>query len=224
MSVQPHLPTAVFFDLDGTLADTAADLAAPVNAMRIERGLKPLPFDEYRPFASAGARGLLGIGLGATSDDDDFPQLRADFLQRYEQALVVHTRLFDGMPEVLAWLEQQTVRWGIVSNKHEYLVEQIVHGLHLQERAALAYGGDSAPRPKPYPDLLKRAARETGTTGKHCWYVGDDQRDIQAGKAAGMTTIAAAYGYCNPDDASQWGANHLIHHPLELLDLLKACR
>lgn len=217
------LPAAVFFDLDGTLADTADDLAAPVNLMRVERGLTPLPLAEYRPFASAGARGLLGIGLGVTPDDEHFPKLRDDFLNLYEKDIVVHTRLFDGMPAVLDWLESRNVRWGIVSNKMEYLVQQVVSGLGLAERAVLAYGGDSAPRPKPYPDLLKRALKESGLNASQCWYVGDDARDIQAGRAAGMITIAAAYGYCSPEAAASWGADHLIHSPTELLTMLKNC-
>lgn len=217
------LPAAVFFDLDGTLADTADDLAAPVNLMRVERGLTPLPLSEYRPFASAGARGLLGIGLGVTPDDQHFPKLRDEFLNLYEQNIVVHTRLFEGMPEVLDWLESRNIAWGIVSNKMEYLVQQVVSGLGITERAVLAYGGDSAPRPKPYPDLLKRALKETGLNASQCWYVGDDARDIQAGKAAGMITIAAAYGYCSPEAAANWNAHHLIRSPAELLAMLKQC-
>lgn len=214
------LPSAVFFDLDGTLADTADDLAAPVNLMRMERGLKPLPLSEYRPFASAGSRGLLGIGLGLNEDDEQYPAARDQFLQLYEQHIVVHTQLFDGMPYILDWLEEHGIQWGIVSNKLEYLVHQVCRGLQLDKRAAVAYGGDSAPRPKPYPDLLKRAMKATGTAPHQCWFIGDDARDIQAGKAAGMVTVAAAYGYAGSEAASHWGADYLIHHPLELLRFL----
>ena len=167
-------PAAVFFDLDGTLVDTADDLAAPVNHMREARGLKPLPLEEYRPFASAGSRGLLHIGLGATTDDPDYAALRAELLNRYEQEIAVHSRLFDGMPELLAWLEANGIRWGVISNKLEYLVRRLVQQLGLGHRLALAYGGDTAPRAKPWPDPLKMALQETGLTARQCVYIGDD--------------------------------------------------
>ena len=214
-------PAAVFFDLDGTLVDTADDLAAPVNHMREARGLKPLPLEEYRPFASAGSRGLLHIGLGATTDDPDYPALRTEFLTRYEQSIASHTRLFPGMPELLGWLETRQIRWGVISNKLEYLVHSLMDRLDLSHRAVLAFGGDSAPRPKPAPDLMQRALKETGLTGKQCIYIGDDQRDILAGRAVGMTTIAAAYGYCNPAEAANWGADHLVNSVAEFHALLQ---
>ena len=185
-------PAAVFFDLDGTLVDTADDLAAPVNHMREARGLKPLPLEEYRPFASAGSRGLLHIGLGATTDDPDYPALRTEFLNRYEQEIAVHSRLFDGMPELLAWLEANGIRWGVISNKLEYLVRRLVQQLGLGHRVALAYGGDTAPRAKPWPDPLKMALQETGLTARQCVYIGDDLRDIQAAHAVDMPAVAAA--------------------------------
>lgn len=221
MPLLKTLPAAVFFDLDGTLADTADDLAAPVNAMRQARGLKPLPLEEYRPFASAGSRGLLHIGLGATTDDPDYPALRTEFLERYEDSIASHTRLFPGMPELLDWLEARQIPWGIISNKLEYLVHALLVRLEMRERPVLAYGGDSAPRAKPAPDLMLRALKETGLTGKQCVYIGDDLRDIQAGKAVGMTTIAAAYGYCNPEEAAGWEADYLVNSPAEILALLK---
>lgn len=221
MPLLKTLPAAVFFDLDGTLADTADDLAAPVNAMRQARGLKPLPLEEYRPFASAGSRGLLHIGLGATTDDPDYPALRTEFLERYEDSIASHTRLFPGMPELLDWLEARQIPWGIISNKLEYLVHALLVRLEMRERPVLAYGGDSAPRAKPAPDLMLRALKETGLTGKQCVYIGDDLRDIQAGKAVGMTTIAAAYGYCNPEEAASWEADYLVNSPAEILALLK---
>lgn len=214
-------PAAVFFDLDGTLVDTADDLAAPVNHMREARGLKPLPLEEYRPFASAGSRGLLHIGLGATTDDPDYPALRAEFLNRYEQEIAVHSRLFDGMPELLAWLEANGIRWGVISNKLEYLVRRLVQQLGLGHRVALAYGGDTAPRAKPWPDPLKMALQETGLTARQCVYIGDDLRDIQAAHAVDMPAVAAAYGYGNPNEIPQWKADHVVTSPQEFLAMLK---
>lgn len=214
-------PAAVFFDLDGTLVDTADDLAAPVNHMREARGLKPLPLEEYRPFASAGSRGLLHIGLGATTDAPDYPALRAEFLNRYEQEIAVHSRLFDGMPELLAWLEANGIRWGVISNKLEYLVRRLVQQLGLGHRVALAYGGDTAPRAKPWPDPLKMALQETGLTARQCVYIGDDLRDIQAAHAVDMPAVAAAYGYGNPNEIPQWKADHIVASPQEFLAMLK---
>lgn len=214
-------PAAVFFDLDGTLVDTADDLAAPVNHMREARGLKPLPLEEYRPFASAGSRGLLHIGLGATTDDPDYPALRTEFLNRYEQEIAVHSQLFDGMPELLAWLEANGIRWGVISNKLEYLVHRLVQQLGLGDRVALAYGGDTAPRAKPWPDPLKMALQETGLTARQCVYIGDDLRDIQAAHAVDMPAVAAAYGYGNPNEIPQWKADHIVTSPQEFLAMLK---
>ena len=214
-------PAAVFFDLDGTLVDTADDLAAPVNHMREARGLKPLPLEEYRPFASAGSRGLLHIGLGATTDDPDYPALRTEFLNRYEQEIASRSRLFDGMPELLAWLEANGIRWGVISNKLEYLVRRLVQQLGLGHRVALAYGGDTAPRAKPWPDPLKMALQETGLTARQCVYIGDDLRDIQAAHAVDMPAVAAAYGYGNPNEIPQWKADHIVASPQEFLTMLK---
>ena len=214
-------PRAVFFDLDGTLADTADDLAAPVNAMRVQRGMSPLPVADLRPFASAGARGLIGKGLGIGKDDPRYEALRLEFLERYERDIVVHTRLFDGMAELLQRLDAEAIVWGIISNKIERYVRIIVERLGLAQRSVIAYGGDSAARPKPHPDLMLRALQTTGLAGADCIYVGDDLRDVVAGRAAGMKTVAAAYGYCGDADSPEdWGADALVRHPKELLPLL----
>ena len=218
-------PRAVFFDLDGTLADTAADLAAPVNAMRVERGLAPLPLDALRPFASMGARGLIGRGLGIAKEDPRFDALRDDFLRRYESAMVVHTHLFDGMRDVLDALETAGVAWGVVSNKVERYVRPILAELGMLGRAATAIGGDTTPFAKPHPEPLLHAARLADVRPADCVYVGDDLRDIEAGRAAGMLTVAAAYGFCGADDPPHaWGADALIAHPAELHALLRLDR
>jgi 2-phosphoglycolate phosphatase len=220
-----RMPRAVFFDLDGTLADTAADLAAPVNAMRIERGLDALPLQALRPFASRGARGLLGRGLGVDPSDPRFETLREDFLRRYEAAMVVHTRLFDGMAPVLEQLEQAGVIWGVVSNKVERYVRPILAALGVLERAATAIGGDTTAFAKPHPEPLLHAARLTRIAPGDCVYVGDDPRDVEAGRAAGMRTVAAAYGFCTDDPPPHaWGADALIAHPAELHALLRLPR
>jgi phosphoglycolate phosphatase len=218
-------PRAVFFDLDGTLADTAADLAAPVNAMRAERGLEPLPLEALRPFASMGARGLIGRGLGVDRGDPGFEALRVDFLRRYEAAMVVHTGLFPGMSEVLDALEAQGIAWGVVSNKVERYVRPILLALGLLQRSIATVGGDTTPFAKPHPEPLLHAARIAVIAPAECVYVGDDLRDIEAGQAAGMRTVAAAYGFCGEDrPPAAWGADALIASPSELHALLGLSR
>ncbi len=215
------VPQAVFFDLDGTLADTAEDLAAPVNAMRAERGLEPLPLAQLRPYASMGARGLILRGLGVEREAPEFEALRLDFLQRYEQAMCVRTRLFEGMAQVLEALDTAGMRWGVVSNKVERYVRPIMESLGVLERSAAAVGGDTTAFAKPHPQPLLHAARIASVDPRRCVYIGDDLRDVEAGRAAGMATVAAAYGFCG--DASPphtWGADALIERPIELISVL----
>jgi 2-phosphoglycolate phosphatase len=216
-------PLAVFFDLDGTLADTAEDLAAPIQAMRASRGLPPLPGSELRPLTSMGARGLIGKGFGFAPGHEEYEALRQEFMERYEAGLLDRTRLFDGMPDVLSALDQAGIRWGVISNKIERLVIPIVAGLGLSERSVCAIGGDTTAFAKPHPEPLLHGARLAGVDASRCVYVGDDKRDIEAGHAAGMVTVAAAYGYCGLESPPQdWGAHHLIQHPKELLEFLRA--
>lgn len=211
----------VLFDLDGTLADTAPDLGGAANRMRVARGMTALPLDELRPVASHGARGLLGRAFGVTPADAAFEELRQEFLREYEAALCVDSTIFPRMDETLAALEARGVRWGIVTNKVARFTEPLVRALGLAERAACVVSGDTAPRPKPDPAPLLHALGITGIEAHAAIYVGDDLRDVQAGRAAGMRTVAVSYGYLGEGlPLHAWGADHVIDTPAGLLDLL----
>jgi phosphoglycolate phosphatase len=189
--------------------------------MRQDRGLAPLPVEQLGKHASSGARGILGCALGVKPDDNEYESLRLEFLRGYEQGLVVHTALFPGMDRVLEFLESQSIAWGVVSNKTEKYVVPILQEMSLLQRSACAIGGDTAARAKPHPDPLLLAARQIEVAPEQCIYVGDDLRDIQAGHAAGMATVAAAYGYCGDDSPPHdWQAHAIVHDPVELLDLI----
>jgi len=211
----------VLFDLDGTLADTAPDLAATANAMRVARGFPPLPFDVLRPLASHGARGLLGRALDAAPGEPGFEDLRQEFFARYEAALCVHTRLFDGVDALLRALESGRRPWGIVTNKIARFTEPLVRALELDQRAACIVSGDTTAHAKPHPAPLLHAAAVAARPVERTVYVGDDLRDVQAGRAAGMATIAVRYGYlgeATPIEA--WGADHIVDTPALLQALL----
>lgn len=212
-------PQAVLFDLDGTLADTAPDLAGAVNQLRIARGLPLVDYAVLRPVASAGARGLIGAAFGITPQDDDYPVLRDEFLKHYETSIAVHSRLFDGIPELLAGLQKKGIAWGIVTNKVTQLTSQLVPQIGL-DRAACVVCGDTTAYPKPHPAPLLEAAKRIGILPEHCWYVGDDLRDIQAGRAAGMKTVAAGWGYCGDVLPAAWDADVLIESPRQLSELI----
>jgi phosphoglycolate phosphatase len=212
-------PQAILFDLDGTLADTAPDLAQALNKLRLERGMAPAPYESLRPFASAGARGLIGAGLGLTPEAAEYEALRIAFLNNYEAAIAVHSRLFDGVPELLAQLDRSGIAWGIVTNKAMRFTDPLVPMIGLGH-AACVVSGDTTPHAKPHPAPLLEAAQRLGKPPDDCWYVGDDMRDVQAGRAAGMLTIAAAWGYCGSDGPTQWNAHAIAQEPLELLKLI----
>jgi N-acetyl-D-muramate 6-phosphate phosphatase len=219
----PFKPQAILFDLDGTLADTAADLAAPVNAIRLERGLKAMPVDDLRPYASMGARGLLLKGLGIEKEAPEFEALRVDFLTRYEAAMMVETKLFDGFAGetgVLAQLKKHGIAWGVVSNKVERYVRPILVELGVAHESVCIVGGDTSGFAKPHPEPLLYGCRFAKLDPTRCIYVGDDLRDIEAGKAAGMLTIAAAYGFCGASEPNQWNADFVLSQPTDLLLLL----
>jgi 2-phosphoglycolate phosphatase len=213
----------VLFDLDGTLADTAPDLAAAANRQRAERGLAPLALQQLRPFASHGARGLIGAALGRKPGDAEFGALREEFLRYYEQALCVHTSLFAGMDATLRALEDSGIAWGIVTNKFARFTVPLVAQLGLRERAACVVSGDTTAHAKPHPAPLHHAVELAGATSGAAIYVGDDLRDIQAGHAAQMATVVAAYGYLGADaDFRNWGADHIIDAPQDLVPLVGA--
>ncbi|RZU02655.1 HAD family hydrolase [Rivibacter subsaxonicus] len=211
---------AVLFDLDGTLADTAPDLGGALNRLRLRRGLAALPLELLRPVASAGARGLLGAGLGKTPQDPDYEALRDEFLVEYEAALDRDSRLFDGTRPLLEALGARGLRWGVVTNKAMRFAAPVVRGLGLGD-AAVVIAGDSTAHPKPHPAPLLAACAHLELRPAQCIYVGDDLRDVQAAHAAGMPAVAAGWGYLGEDsDASRWGAEALIQAPHELLELL----
>ncbi|WP_322004814.1 phosphoglycolate phosphatase [Paraburkholderia tropica] len=213
---------AVLFDFDGTLADTAPDLAAAVNQMRHARGLAPAPYEKLRPLASAGARGLIGGAFGVGPDDHQFAAMREEFLANYAANLRVETALFPGIDAVLDDLDARGVLWGIVTNKVARLTDPLVKLMHLDTRAASVVSGDTTPYSKPHPAPLLHAAETLGIAPHRVVYVGDDLRDIQAGRAAGMATIAAAYGYCgNVEPPAQWNADYLADTAETLLALLR---
>ena len=213
---------AVLFDLDGTLADTAPDLAAAANKMRDARGLELLPLEVFRPVASAGARGLLGAAFGIGPNDPQFIAMRDEFLANYEADLCVETILFPGIGLLLDELNARNVRWGIVTNKVSRLTEPLVAQLGLAEVAGCVVSGDTTPHSKPHPAPLLHAASALGVSPGHIVYVGDDLRDVQAGKAAGMMTIAAAYGYCGIESSPMtWDADCVVDTPDHLAQVLR---
>lgn len=212
-------PRAILFDLDGTLADTAPDLAGAMNRLRMARGLTPTPYELLRPVASSGARGLIHAAFGLTPDDEGYEELRVGFLDHYAAALAVETRLFDGVAALLDALQASGLAWGIVTNKAARFTDQLVPQIGLQG-AGCVISGDTTPYLKPHPASLLEAARRLALEPKDCWYVGDDLRDIQAGRAAGMSTIAAAWGYCGHAEPAGWNADALIDTPLDLLKLI----
>lgn len=213
---------AVLFDLDGTLIDSAPDLGAAADLLRVKRGMPSLPLEAYRPMAGAGARGMLQIGFGMTPEHPDFPELREEFFQNYEACIHERTLQFEGVPELIESLRARHLLWGVVTNKSQRFTSLIVERMPLFATAGTVISGDTTPHAKPHPEPLLEAARRINVDPTQCIYVGDDERDIIAGKAAGMITVAAAYGYLGEKVApADWGADYLIHSPSELLKLLE---
>ena len=211
---------AVLFELDGTLADTAADLGYALNCMRAARSLPSLPLAATRPYTSLGARGLLNVGFDLAPGHGQYTAMREEFLELYSQNLCRETRLFAGMPELLDAIEARGLRWGVVTNKAEGLAVPLLELLKLGARVGCVIGGDTTGKIKPHPEPLFAASRAMAIAPQHCVYVGDDVRDIEAGRAAGMKVIAVRYGYLNGSNPDTWNADAVIDHPLDLLKVL----
>jgi len=211
---------AVLFDLDGTLADTAPDLSYALNRMRAARGLPELPVAATRPYTSHGARGLLGVGLDVAPGHPEYVALRKEFLDIYAGNLCRETRLFPGMDELLVELERRAVLWGVVTNKAERYTLPLLELLAVRSRAACIIGGDTTGKLKPDPAPLLAASARIGIAPRDCIYLGDDRRDMEAGRAAGMTVVAARFGYLNGSEPETWAADGIIDKPLELLQYL----
>jgi phosphoglycolate phosphatase len=217
----PGPGAAVLFDLDGTYADTAPDMGAALNTLLARHGRPPLAAELIRPHVSSGARGLLGVGFGLTPDDPGYAGLRAEYLALYAADIHCHTRPFDGMEALIQRLADRGVAWGIVTNKPGWLTTPLLAAMNPLPAPACVVSGDTAARPKPHPDPLLHACRLLDMEPARCWYVGDDARDILAGRAAGMATLAAGWGYLGTDShPREWGADGLAEHPLAVLDWL----
>jgi len=211
----------VLFDLDGTLADTAPDLAYALNTLLQERGKATLPYETIRPVASHGAAGLIELGFGIARDTPRFVPLRERFIAIYRAHLTRETRLFAGMPVLLDQLTARGLNWGIVTNKPAFLTDPLIEQLGLQEDAVCVVSGDTTANRKPHPEPMLHACQLAGSKPEECLYVGDAARDIEAGNAAGMQTLVALFGYIGAQDHPEsWGANGLIRAPEEILDWL----
>ena len=212
------MPEAILFDLDGTLIDTAPDMGGALNNLLREENREPLPLASIRPYVSQGGLVLTRLGFGNTVDEAEIEPLRQRFLQNYLAIIADDSRLFDGLDAVLADLEARAIPWGIVTNKPEWLTHPLLEQLELAERSAVVIGGDTLAQRKPHPQPLLVAAERIGVDARQCVYVGDDERDIIAGRAAQMKTLVAAYGYIEDAAAiSAWNADGIVDKPSDLL-------
>ena len=219
--VAPDAIHAVLFDLDGTLLDTAPDLAYCLNELLAQTGHPRLPFEDIRPVVSHGGIGLIRLGFGLQPEHPSFGELRQRLLDLYRDNLARDTRLFPGMDVLLEELERRGIKWGVVTNKPGWLTEPLLQALGLRDRAASVVSGDTLPQRKPDPAPLLRACTETGCAAPQCVYVGDAERDITAGRNAGMHTVAALFGYiAEQDNPAGWGADAMIAAPSDLLEWL----
>ncbi len=211
----------VLFDLDGTLADTAPDLANALNQVLIEQGKPPLPYSEIRPVVSHGGIALIRLGFGLEPEHPGFDPLRQRLLAIYRDAIANETRLFAGMDTLLGTLEATGLNWGVVTNKPGWLTEPLLQALELADRAVTVVSGDTLDERKPHPAPMLYACRQAGSQANECLYVGDAERDIQAGHNAGMKTLVALFGYIGPQDSpAEWGADGMIETPMALMDYL----
>lgn len=207
----------VLFDLDGTLLDTVDDFMAIILEMRRQRGLADAPLHLIRSTVSDGSAGMLCAAFSMTPEHDGFTELRDEFLERYQQQLAVHTRPFPGIPELLDWLDGEGLPWGVVTNKMSRFSIPLLEATGLAERCASLVCPDQVSRGKPHPEPLLKAGAEMAVRPERCVYIGDHLRDIQAGRAAGMRTVAALYGYLPPgDDPAQWNADFTVENAAAL--------
>lgn len=213
--------TTVLFDLDGTLLDTAPDLAFALNQVAQQEGRDPLPLQTIRPVASNGSRGLLGLMFQIDEHHVDYPRLREEFINTYHEHLCVGTKVFSGMETVLQQLENQGIRWGVVTNKPAFLARRLLEKMNLAERCACIVGGDTTSKQKPDPEPLLYACELINSQPKECVYIGDAERDVVAAKKAGMRAIAALYGYLDHNtNPEYWQADYYIDHPRDILTWL----
>ncbi len=212
---------AVLFDLDGTLIDSAPDLGAAVDKMRVDRGLSSFPLEHYRHMAGAGARGMLGIAFNMTPEHAEFEAMKEEFFINYENCMTERTRIFDGVVDMIAALRANGLAWGVVTNKSSRFTDPLTSAMSLFSTAGAIVSGNTTPHAKPHPEPLLEAARRLSIDPERCVYVGDDERDIVAGLAAGMGTVAATYGYLGQQtDISRWKAHLHIDSPMDLLKFL----
>jgi len=208
----------VLFDLDGTLADTAPDLAHALNTVRLSHDLPALSFDVIRPVVSHGGKALIELGFAHADIEHDFEALREQLLQHYHSNLATHTVLFPGMAELLETLETRGHNWGVVTNKPGWLTDPLLEALGLDQRASCVVSGDTLPQRKPDPAPLRHACKQCGSQASECLYVGDAERDIEAGRRAGMQTLVALFGYIGEDEQPDtWGADGMVDSPEAIL-------
>jgi N-acetyl-D-muramate 6-phosphate phosphatase len=209
----------VLFDLDGTLADTAPDLAGALNHVLKTHNREPLPFETIRPYVSHGGVALTTLGFG--KNHPEFDNLYKELLAHYETNIANETVLFEGMNELLLELEKNNISWGVVTNKPEWLTEPLLEALNLSSRAVTIVSGDTLEQRKPHPAPILHACEQAGSEASECIYVGDAERDIEAGNAAGMHSIIALFGYISESDTpSNWNAHASINHPKEILSII----
>ena len=212
----------VLFDLDGTLLDTAPDMALALNLQRELHQLAPLPYSEIRPYVSHGAIAMLKIGFNIEPHDTKFSAMREQYLHLYAENIAVRTQLFDGLPEFLSMIEVKGLQWGVVTNKPEFLTKPLLKQLKLETQACSIISGDTVEPRKPNPAPLFAACKEAGLIPSQCLYVGDAERDIVAGRAAGMKTILANWGYITPkDQIEDWGADVILETATELTEYVQ---
>ncbi len=212
----------VLFDLDGTLLDTARDFANALNVVLTRNDCQPLPPEVVRPHVSKGGMALICLGFDVVANSEPAEQLYRQLLEVYRQDLCTHTRLFPGMESLLKYIDGSDRRFGVVTNKPAFLSEPLLRDLNLMPRMACVVSGDTLDKKKPWPDQLLHACRIIGGSVTQAVYVGDDARDIESGRRAGMRTVAAAYGYILPeDDPHKWGADAVVEHPDEIQQWLE---